>query len=99
MNWKKLRLKIVCCFFDDIIHGTKTNFSYILLDKSIYENISVYNILYKTPTVFQIVLIIILERSKLIHILSGLRSRLFFAFLGLGWEIAQENPNYTTDFL
>ena len=37
---------IVC----DIINGTKINFSNILLDKKLYENISVYNILYKTPT-------------------------------------------------
>ena len=38
----------VCCYFDDIINGTTINFSNILLDK-FYENISVYNILYKTP--------------------------------------------------
>ena len=37
-------------YFDDIINGTKINFSNILLDKIFYENISVYNILYKTPT-------------------------------------------------
>ena len=40
----------MCCYFDDIINGTKINFSNILLDKTLYENISVYNILYKTPT-------------------------------------------------
>ena len=34
-------------YFDDIINGTKINFSNILLDKKIYENFSVYNILYK----------------------------------------------------
>ena len=39
----------VCYYFDDIINGTEINFSIILLDKKIYENISVYNILYKTP--------------------------------------------------
>ena len=40
----------VCYYFDDIIKGTKINFSNILLDKKLYENISVYNISYKTPT-------------------------------------------------
>ena len=40
----------VCYYFDDIINGTKINFSNILLDKKLYENISVYNISYKTPT-------------------------------------------------
>ena len=37
-------------FFDDIINGTKTNFSNILFSKRLYGNISVYNISYKTPT-------------------------------------------------
>ena len=108
----------VCYYFNDIINGTKINFSNILLDKKLYENISVYNISYKTSTdpkplciwfgkidefiiapdgkikhlvlfgyglldkicdkikyliskkvVLQIVLIIILERPKLIHII------------------------------
>ena len=36
--------------FDDIINGIKINFSNILLDKRLYEIISVYNILYKIPT-------------------------------------------------
>ena len=36
-------------YFDDIINGTSINFN-ILFDKKSYENISVYNILYKTPT-------------------------------------------------
>ena len=78
------------------------NFSSILLDRKLYENISVYNILYKTligpkllrirfdktdqfiisldgkicdkikslkKVVLQIVIIIILERSELIHII------------------------------
>ena len=35
---------------DDIINGTKINFSNVLLDKKSYGNISAYNILYKTPT-------------------------------------------------
>ena len=39
-----------CCYFDDMINGTNINFSNILLEKKLYENISVYNILYKTPT-------------------------------------------------
>ena len=41
---------MTCYYFDNIINGTKINFSNILLDKKLYENISVYNILYKTPT-------------------------------------------------
>ena len=40
----------MCYYFDDIINGTKIDFSNILLDQKLYENISVYNILYKTPT-------------------------------------------------
>ena len=40
----------MCYYFDDIINGTKINCSNILLDKRLYENISVYDILYKTPT-------------------------------------------------
>ena len=39
-----------CFYFDDIINGTKINFSNILLDKKSYENISVYSISYKTLT-------------------------------------------------
>ena len=43
----------VCFYFDDIVNGTKINFSNISLNinriKS-YENISVYKISYKTPT-------------------------------------------------
>ena len=35
-----------CYYFDDIINGSKTNVSNILLDKKLYENISVYNISY-----------------------------------------------------
>ena len=34
----------------DIINGTKINFRIILLDKKLYEDISVYIISYKTPT-------------------------------------------------
>ena len=40
----------MCHYFDDIINGIKINFSNILLDKRLYEIISVYNILYKIPT-------------------------------------------------
>ena len=35
-------------YFDGIINGTVINFSNILLDKKIYENISGYDISYKT---------------------------------------------------
>ena len=41
----------MCYYFDGIMNGTKFNFSNILLNKKSYENISVYNILYKTLTV------------------------------------------------
>ena len=37
-------------YFDDIINGTKINFSNILSNKKLSENISVYNISYKSPT-------------------------------------------------
>ena len=37
-------------YFDDIINGTDINFSNILLDKKLCENISVYDISYKTST-------------------------------------------------
>ena len=37
----------VCFYFNDIINGTKTTFSNILMNKKSYENISVYNISYK----------------------------------------------------
>ena len=40
----------VCYYFDDIINGTKNNFSNILSHKKLYENILVYNILHKAPT-------------------------------------------------
>ena len=33
-----------------MINGTDINFSYVLLDKKLHENISVYDILYKTST-------------------------------------------------
>ena len=39
----------MCVFyFDDIINGTYINFSNILLDKKLYESISVNEISYKT---------------------------------------------------
>ena len=49
-NWlKEIDVKErVCYYFDDIVNGTKINFSNILLNKKLYENISVYNIYYKT---------------------------------------------------
>ena len=39
-----------CYYFNEVINGAKIDFTYILLDKKLYENISVYNILYKPPT-------------------------------------------------
>ena len=38
----------VCYYFDDIFNGTDINSSDILLDRKLYENISVYDISYKT---------------------------------------------------
>ena len=38
-----------CHYFDDIIKDKKINFSNILLNKKLYENVSVYTISYKTP--------------------------------------------------
>ena len=40
----------LCYYFDNIIKEAKSNFSNILLDKNLYENISGYNISYKTVT-------------------------------------------------
>ena len=40
----------MCYYFHDEINGSKINFSNILLNKKLYENISVYNSSYKTPT-------------------------------------------------
>ena len=37
-------------YFDDIIKDIDINFSDILLDENLYENISVYDISYKTST-------------------------------------------------
>ena len=34
----------VCYYFDDIINGRKINFSNNLVNKKLYENLSVYNI-------------------------------------------------------
>ena len=39
-----------CYYFDDIINGIDINFRDILLDKKLYENILVYDILYETLT-------------------------------------------------
>ena len=40
----------MCYYFDDMINGTKINFSNILLDKKLYGNISVDDISCKTST-------------------------------------------------
>ena len=40
-----------CYYFDGIIKDIEINFSDILLDEKLYENISVYFISYKTSTV------------------------------------------------
>ena len=40
----------MCYYFDDIIRDFDINFSDILLNEKLYENISVYDISYKTST-------------------------------------------------
>ena len=40
----------VCYYFDDIIKGSKINFSNTLLDKKLYESIWLYSISYKNRT-------------------------------------------------
>ena len=37
-----------CYYFDDMINGKKINFNNIVINKKLYENISVYNISYKS---------------------------------------------------
>ena len=39
----------MCYYINDLINDSKINISNILLNKILYENISVYNISYKTP--------------------------------------------------
>ena len=46
---KKIKNRMCYCF-DYIINGSKINFSNILLDKKLYENLPGYNIWYKTLT-------------------------------------------------
>ena len=51
MNLKKLILKIVCYYFDDIMNGRNICFDDILLDEKSYKtskNILIYDISYKT---------------------------------------------------
>ena len=50
-EFKRIDIKNhVCYYFDHTTSGTKINFINILLNKILYENISVFNIPYKTPT-------------------------------------------------
>ena len=50
-EWKEINIdNRVCYYFDDMINGTKINFSNILLDKKLYGNISVDDISCKTST-------------------------------------------------
>ena len=48
LNKIDIKNRIYYCF-DYIINGSKINLSNILLDKKLYENLSGYNIWYKTP--------------------------------------------------
>ena len=46
---KEMDIKnLACYYFDDIINDIDINFSDIFLDEKLYENISVYDISYKT---------------------------------------------------
>ena len=48
---KEIDIKIrACYYFDDIIKNIDINFSDILLNEKLHENISVYDISYKTST-------------------------------------------------
>ena len=48
---KEIDIKIrACYYFDDIIKDIDINFSDILLNEKLHENISVYEISYKTST-------------------------------------------------
>ena len=48
---KEINIKnCACYYFDDIIRDFDNNFDNILLDEKLYENISVYDISYKTST-------------------------------------------------
>ena len=46
----------VCYYFGDIINGTDINFSDILLGEKLYENISVYDILYNCIFIYNCIL-------------------------------------------
>ena len=46
---KQIDIKTCACYYyDDTINGTNINFNNILLNKKVYESISVYDIFYKT---------------------------------------------------
>ena len=48
---KEIDIKIVTCYyFDDVIKDVDNYFSGILLDETLYEHISLYEILCKTST-------------------------------------------------
>ena len=50
-EFKKVNIKNhMCYYFDDIINDVDIHFSDILLDQKLYQNISVYDISYKTST-------------------------------------------------
>ena len=86
----------VCYYFNDIINGTKINFSNILLDKKLYENISVYNILYKTSTGPKPLHIRFDKTNGFIIVLDGKNKHLILLDYGLFNKICDKNKYLTS---
>ena len=68
----------MCYYLDGIINGTKINLSNILLVSKLYENISVYNILYKTLTSLKPLRIMFHEIDGFIIPLGGKKEHNWF---------------------
>ena len=86
----------VCYYFNDIINGTKINFSNILLDKKLYENISVYNIFYKTSTGPKSLHIRFDKTNEFIIVLDGKNKHLILLDYGLFNKICDKNKYLTS---
>ena len=72
-----------CYYFDDIINGTDINFSNILLNKKLYESISVYEILYETSTGSKPLRIRFDKIDRFIMVLDGKTKHLVLFSCGL----------------
>ena len=82
-------------YFDDIITDRDIYSADILLDEKIYQHISVYDISYRS-----ILLIIILEKSELIHIIYQLKKYwLSIIWLFINSVINKNKSNYYNIFL